>query len=139
MVALGADFGSLRRTMGEGTNPGWVLICDDEPRLAALTAGLLEQYGYESLLAESSEDAEAALEKQPADVMLLDASLRGTGALPLLQKLEATGRGLPVLLMSGYSEEDIPLELRRHGLVKGYLAKPFSVDKLVDSIRRVAE
>lgn len=111
-----------------------VLICDDEPRLTMLTAGLLEQRG---LQAKTANDGARALELASAEgfrLMLLDVNLAGMTALELLQRLDAAGIDLPVLLSSGYSAEDVPPELREHPRVRGFLAKPYPVDRLIAAI-----
>jgi CheY-like chemotaxis protein len=115
-----------------------VLVCDDESRLAMLTAGLLDQYGYGSLTVSSAMAALEALGRAtPAcDVVLLDLTLPDGSAAEVVQKMRAAGYDQPVILTSGYAEEDIAPELLADPLIAGYLAKPYSVDRLVDVVGR---
>ena len=120
---------------GDGGAP-MVLVCDDEARLAMLTAGLLDQYGYGALTVSSAMAALEALGRAtPAcDIVLLDLTLPDGSAAEVVQKMRAAGYHQPVILTSGYAEEDIAPELLADPLIAGYLAKPYSVERLVDAI-----
>jgi DNA-binding response OmpR family regulator len=118
-----------------------VLICDDETRLAALTAGLLEDHGFRLLTVEAGEDAlKAVLEgDRPFGIMLLDVNLNsGMSAEQLLAALSERGASVRVILTSGLAEEDVPEALRRHPLVSGYLPKPYSIESLIGAVRLAA-
>jgi two-component system, cell cycle sensor histidine kinase and response regulator CckA len=114
-----------------------VLVCDDEARLAMLTAGLLDQYGYGAVTVSSCEEAIAVLDrKEPrCDVVLLDVNLPDGSASAVLDQMRARGYAQPVILTSGYAAEDVPRELMTDARVAGYLAKPYSVDRLVETVR----
>jgi two-component system, cell cycle sensor histidine kinase and response regulator CckA len=56
--------------------------------------------------------------------------------LELRQRLRATRPELPVLLMSGYSEEAIT-RLGNQGAGGPLIEKPFTVQGLLDQVRRV--
>ncbi|MEN9581226.1 MAG: hypothetical protein RJA70_4235 [Pseudomonadota bacterium] len=124
----------------EGALPvttGRVLICDDETRLATLTAGLLEEFGYEATTVGLGADAFAVLSTRsiPVDVLLLDVNLpRGMSAAEVLAEMVAEDCAVPVILTSGLAPEDLPRTLRDHPLVRSYLAKPYTVDELVGAI-----
>lgn len=124
-------------TVGAAAAGGRVLICDDETRLATLTAGLLEEYGYESAtVSEGDEVLEiVGLKNAPVDVLLLDVNLgAGISAGTLLERMHSLGSQIPVILTSGFAPEDLPVSLREHSRVKSYLAKPYTVEELVDAI-----
>lgn len=113
-----------------------VLICDDESRLAMLTAGLLDQHGYD---ADSVGTGPEALERLSGagaryDALILDVNLVGLAALELLDAMASRGLALPVVLTSGYAEEDVPAELSSRPEVVGYLAKPYPVERLVEAV-----
>ena len=118
-----------------------VLVCDDEARLAMLTAGLLDQYGYAAVTVSSCEEALSALgsEASGCDVILLDVNLPDGTAGEVLQRMRSRGYHQPVILTSGYAEEDVSPELIADAQVAGYLAKPYSVDRLVGAIRRALD
>jgi CheY-like chemotaxis protein len=116
-----------------------VLICDDEARLGALTAGLLTEYGFTPITVGTGEAALDALgEGNPSvDIVLLDVNLSaGQSAREVLTAMRARGAQARVILTSGLAEEDVDADLVGHPSVVGYIAKPYGVDQLVQSINR---
>jgi signal transduction histidine kinase/ActR/RegA family two-component response regulator len=116
-----------------------VLICDDESRLASLTAGLLKEFGYESLAVGAGEEALELLRSRSTDVgvLLLDVNLAaGVSAHEILQAMKAEGLSSPVILTSGFAPEDLPDSLKSHDCVASYLPKPYTVTELVSAIKR---
>lgn len=113
-----------------------VLICDDEPRLVALTAGLLREFGFEVVTVRSGKEAVEAVVKHPVDVVILDVNLPGEDALEIVTELRRRS-SVSVILSSGYTEEDIEPELLHAPAVKAFLAKPYGVETLVDTIDQV--
>jgi PAS domain S-box-containing protein len=116
-----------------------VLVCDDEERLAALTAALLEQQGYRALVASGADSAASVAEGQRLDVLVLDVNLACSSASAVLERVAERGFRGPTVLTSGYPEEDVPRELRRHPRVTGYVAKPYSVERLIAAIDHALE
>ncbi len=127
----------------EGEHPGTekprpiVLICDDEARLGALTAGLLEEYGFVPVTVGTGDEAlrVLALHDPPIDVLLLDVNLSaGRSARDVLEAMRDRGEDAKVILTSGLAEEDVDADLLTHPWVVGYVAKPYGVEELIDSI-----
>jgi len=124
---------------GVGAERPTVLICDDEARLGALTAGLLIEYGFSPITVGTGEAAlDALLGHDPAvDVVLLDVNLSaGHSAREVLSAMSDRGAEARVILTSGLAEEDVDADLVAHPSVVGYIAKPYGVDQLVQSINR---
>jgi CheY-like chemotaxis protein len=116
-----------------------VLICDDEARLGALTAGLLSEYGFAPVTVGTGDEALAALARpEPAvDVVLLDVNLaEGRSAREVLVAMRERGSAARVILTSGLAEEDVDSDLVSHPSVVGYVAKPYAVDHLVQALQR---
>ena len=116
-----------------------VLICDDEARLGALTAGLLSEYGFQPITVGTGQAALDALEESDpsVDVVLLDVNLSaGQSAREVLTAMTDRGAAARVILTSGLAEEDVDADLVTHPSVVGYIAKPYGVDQLVQSINR---
>jgi two-component system cell cycle sensor histidine kinase/response regulator CckA len=119
-----------------------VLICDDEARLASLTAGLLREFGYDTLAVGAGEEALELLRSRAGavGVLLLDVNLAaGVSAQDILRTMKDEGLASPVILTSGFAAEDIPDSLRRHDCVASYLPKPYTVTELVAAIRRALQ
>lgn len=113
-----------------------VLICDDEPRLVALTAGLLREFGFEVLTVRSGKEAIQAVASHPIDIVILDVNLPGEDARQIVSGLREKSTA-SIILSSGYTEEDIEPSLLQDSAVKAFLAKPYGVETLVDTIDQV--
>lgn len=113
-----------------------VLICDDEARLARLTAELLEQRGYAVFAVVTAEQALDTLKAAPSiGALLLDINVSTACAETVLDRMHASGLSVPVVLTSGHAEEDVPGSLMSDSLVSSYLAKPYAVEDLVAAVR----
>jgi CheY-like chemotaxis protein len=115
-----------------------VLICDDEARLGALTAGLLSEYGFAPVTVGNGDEALVVLAQAEfgVDVVLLDVHLsEGPSAGDVLAAMQRNGSRARVILTSGLAEEDLSVELLKHPSVVGYVAKPYGVDQLIESVR----
>ena len=117
-----------------GVRGGTILIVDDEPAVRQLTAEMLEPHGFHVVMAADAATALELVERgHPPDVVLTDLTLPGMDGAELARRLRAARPRLPVLLMSGYSEEYLRREdlLDFEGVV---LQKPFRPDQLVAAI-----
>jgi DNA-binding response OmpR family regulator len=114
--------------------PATVLVVEDDASLRMLFRVNLEVEGYRVLEAETIERATKVVGAEPVDVVLLDlhvAERRGTELLPVLR---AKRPEAAVCLLSGTSETDPPDE---EG-VDGFIRKPFELEVLNDTVRRLA-
>jgi len=113
-----------------------ILVCDDERRLAELTAGLLRHFGFDAVAVVDGESAVRAASQSPGfDVLILDLSLVGLSSEQVLSRLSTLRHAPRVVLTSGYGMEDVPAALMRGPNVVGYLPKPYQTERLVESVR----
>jgi PAS domain S-box-containing protein len=115
-----------------------LLVVEDEQAVRALVSSTLAHEGYRVLPAASAEEAVAlANETGKIDLLLTDASMPGTSGLALAKMLLTTRPDLPVIIMSGYSEE----MLDTTGLPASIaiLRKPFTPTELRARIRETLE
>jgi len=110
-----------------------VLLIEDEAQVRELAQRLLARAGYRVLSADSGDAALVIARDARLDLVLSDVVMPGLGVPELVEALRRTRPGLPVLLMSGYSEA----HLRSLGLESEtpFLAKPFSGQSLLRSVR----
>ena len=128
---------SLGQTAG-----GPVAIIDDEADVRSATRELLERMGYDVILFESG----AALlqylrdhRKEPLPVFaLLDMTMPDWSGPETFKALRNECPDLPVILMSGYAEEDALGQFGTHRPA-GFLQKPFGMDQLRAAITRWIE
>jgi signal transduction histidine kinase/ActR/RegA family two-component response regulator len=114
---------------------GKVLLVEDNPDVALVTAAMLEAIGYDVVHAQ---DAASALERlrcgETFDVLFSDIVMaEGLSGLELADRVRETCPGLPVLLATGYSEA------LASGAQHGFrvLAKPFGEAELGSALRKV--
>jgi DNA-binding NarL/FixJ family response regulator len=84
-------------------------------------------------------DARQALEqlrKKQWDVVLLDIMLPGKSGLDLLKELRAEWPKLPVLVLSGYPEDQFAVRVLKAG-AGGYMTKESAPEELAKAMRKV--
>jgi two-component system, NtrC family, nitrogen regulation response regulator GlnG len=79
-----------------------------------------------------------ALETSTPQVLVSDIRMPGESGLELLQAVKAQHPGLPVIIITAFSDLDSAVAAFQGGAFE-YLAKPFDVDKAVELIRRALE
>ena len=110
--------------------PPVVLLVDDDARiLRAVGAGLALE-GFEVVPASGGRAALAAIERIDPAVMLLDMTMPDLDGIEVLRRLRASGRDLPVCVLSARDE----VGDRVAGLEAGaddYVVKPFALEEVV--------
>jgi PAS domain S-box-containing protein len=113
-----------------------VLVVEDEEVVARLVGGLLRASGYRVLQAAAAETA-LELEESHAgaiDLVLTDVVMPGMSGRELAERMHVRRPQARVLLMSGYAADRVvPHDARGHAT--GLLAKPFTADALLRTVR----
>lgn len=121
---------------GQGT----VLVVDDDAGVLRTTCTLLEQLGYSVLPSENGRDAHRLMSEHvhEVEVVVLDLTMPDSSGGEVLPDLLRLRPDVGVVLVSGYSEEDVQGLLAESPNVH-FLQKPFTPAALVASIERVRE
>jgi DNA-binding response OmpR family regulator len=120
--------------------PKEILIVDDEAGVVVAIQFLMEQQGYNVLVAKRGEDALDMIYKYKPDLVLLDIMLPGISGWEVCEivRLNPDFRDIKILFLTARGDE---VEIAR-GLALGadaYITKPFSNDKLVASVNTLLE
>src|SRR5437763_14745282 len=84
-----------------------IFVIDDDPSLLALTCSMLEHHGYKVLSANGAPEAlhfSLTFPDQKVDLALLDIVMPGMEGVELALHLTEMRPNLPIIFMSGYSE-----------------------------------
>jgi FixJ family two-component response regulator len=114
---------------------GHIYLVDDNTEIRTHLSALLQRFGYSvGTYASAEEYLERSLEVMPA-VLVLDMRMPGLSGVQLQKRLIDSGRGTPIVFISGESRNDEIIEAFRSGAVE-FLTKPFSVDTLIQAIEK---
>jgi len=117
-----------------------ILVVEDEEAVRRMLADSLQEAGYEVLEAATCTEAMRLSEKPPGPINLLisDVVMPGMNGPELAERIRAKRPGLRVLFISGYTGDELS---RRNGdsAPGKLLAKPFTHDELLSSVRRVLD
>jgi len=116
-----------------------VLLVDDQNLVRQGIRSLLELSENIRVIAEAV-DGRQAVELIPEvapDVVLMDMRMPVMSGLEALQKLSASGRLPPTIILTTFDDDQLVLAGIRAG-ARGYLLKDVSLDQLVDAIETVA-
>lgn len=120
--------------------PIWIVDDDQSIRFVLEKALLREHLPTRSF--SSSREVLAALEEQGNEngpqILVSDIRMPGGSGLELLEKVKARHPGLPVIIMTAFSDLDSAVSAFQGGAFE-YLPKPFDVPKAVELIRRAVE
>jgi len=116
--------------------PIWIVDDDESIRWVLEKALARENLATQSF--SSARDAMQALESGTPQVLVSDIRMPGASGLELLQTIKAKHPGIPVIIITAFSDLDSAVSAFQGGAFE-YLAKPFDVDKAVELIRRALE
>jgi PAS domain S-box-containing protein len=116
---------------------GVVLVVDDEPSIRNILRVGLESEGFNVIEAEDGAEGLAAFmrHRSSISIVLLDWTMPRMGGDEVLAELRKVAPNQPVVLMSGYSEEEVMAALPREAVL-GFLSKPCSVKDAVAVVQR---
>ena len=116
--------------------PIWIVDDDDSIRWVLEKALARENLATRSFT--NARDAMAALQSDMPQVLVSDIRMHGASGLELLQIVKAKYPGLPVIIMTAFSDLDSAVAAFQGGAFE-YLAKPFDLAKAVELIRRAMD
>ena len=124
--------------------PIWIV--DDDPSIRFVLEKALGREGWPIRSFTQPRDVLKALadvdnsdpERQAPQVLVSDIRMPGGSGLELLEQVRVQQPGLPIIIMTAYSDLDSAVSAFQRGAFE-YLPKPFDVPKAVELIRRAVE
>lgn len=114
---------------------GTILIIDDEQIINTFVGRALENAGYHTLAVNDGQDGLMELGQHINEIVaiLLDLTMPRMDGLEVLRELRNLAPDIPVLVMSGYSEQEVSVRCEGTG-ARGFIQKPFTARSLVASV-----
>ena len=116
--------------------PIWIVDDDQSIRFVLEKALAREQFVTRSF--SNPRDVLVALDTDEPQVLVSDIRMPGGSGIDLLAKVKARLPGLPVIIMTAYSDLDSAVSAFQGGAFE-YLPKPFDLTRAVELIRRAME
>ena len=116
--------------------PIWIV--DDDASIRWVLEKALARESLETRSFANARDALTAFETDTPQVLVSDIRMPGESGIDLLQAVKARHPGLPVIIITAFSDLDSAVASFQGGAFD-YLAKPFDIDKAVALIRRALE
>ena len=116
--------------------PIWIV--DDDASIRWVLEKALARENLETRSFANARDAMAAFEHDTPQVLVSDIRMPGESGIDLLQAVKERHPGLPVIIITAFSDLDSAVASFQGGAFD-YLAKPFDIDKAVALIRRALE
>ena len=114
-----------------------VMVVEDSITDMELLTLYLKKEGFVVVQARSGEDAQAKLEQQKPDLIILDVILPGQSGFQLCRKLKSAPQtqSVPIVLCSTKNTE-VDTEWGKMGGADAYLTKPVAQDQLLEMIHQ---
>ena len=113
-----------------------VLIVDDEIAIRETLEQILGYEGYAVRKAATGAEALAELERRAPDAMLLDIKMPGMDGFEVLERLQAAGHDLPVIVISGHGNIETAVEAVKAGAYD-FLEKPLDRSRLLVTLAQL--
>lgn len=114
-----------------------ILLAEDDNSLRQFLANALGRAGHLVTSCEDGEDALAALDIRPYDLLLADIVMPGIDGIELAQRATDKTPAMKVLFITGFAA--VALNAQRTGANRGakILSKPFHLRELVNEVDKI--
>ncbi|MDG4648798.1 sigma-54 dependent transcriptional regulator [Roseibacterium sp. SDUM158017] len=117
-----------------------ILVVDDERDIRELICDILEDEGFTTRRAGTSDECMSELNKAAPGLMVLDIWLKDSSmdGIDILKHVRQDNPDVPVVIISGHGNIEIAVAAIKQGAYD-FIEKPFNIDQLLVVIRRAME
>ncbi|MGC8491455.1 MAG: response regulator [Syntrophobacteraceae bacterium] len=115
-----------------------LLILDDEPIVCKRLKPAFQKAGYEVETFTDSASALERIEEERFDVVITDLKMEGVDGLRFLARVKELYPETGIIVITGFATSDTAKESFRKGAFD-FVAKPFKLGDIIDSVRRFEE
>ena len=113
-----------------------ILVIDDDARDRELLVAVLEERGYEVILADNGETGLMLCHQRTPDAVVLDLKMPGMDGRDILRQLRILYPSLPVVVFSGLKTDEVEQEMLNQGAT-ACIQKAFSLHQLGSALQEV--
>lgn len=119
---------------------GTVLVVDDEETVRAVSARILESFGFKTIMAQDGRDALKKFTEHQKDItmVLMDLTMPHMDGEQAFRELRKIQPDVKVLLMSGFNEQEAINRFTGKGL-SGFIQKPFKLEEIQEKLKFILE
>ena len=114
-----------------------ILFVDDERQILSSLKRTFAGSGFDICLAESGEEALSIIENRAIDLVITDVRMPGMNGYQLLKEIKANYPSIIRVVLSGYNDEDLVVQIQRNSLAKRYLLKPWKNQELIRTVEQI--
>jgi two-component system phosphate regulon response regulator OmpR len=118
------------------SRPNKILVVDDDARIRDLLRRYLTQEGFEVIQAEDGKSMNRMMQRETADLIVLDLMMPGEDGLSICRRLRAANDATPIIMLTAKGE-DIDRIIGLEVGADDYLGKPFNPRELLARIHAV--
>ena len=115
-----------------------VLVADDEKSITLTLEEDLREAGHEVTVANSGDDALAAVQRERYDCLITDLNMPGVKGHELIGHAKDLDDAISVIVITGYGTIESAVRAMRAG-AHDYIQKPFVNDQIVVQLEKSAE
>ncbi len=115
-----------------------ILIVDDENNIRLTLKTILEEEGYNCLLASSGKEAIDILNNQDIDLVITDIWMENIDGIELIEYMKKHNIEAEIIVISGHATIELAVKATKKGAFD-FLEKPLSFDKLILSVKNALD
>lgn len=108
-----------------------VLVVEDDVAIAEATAMVIEDEGYECLIATESRNLLPIIKKVRPDLVLLDLLLPDGNGMDIAREIKKIGLKIPVVMVTARASAK---SILTDGYAQAFLEKPYDVEDLLEIV-----
>jgi response regulator RpfG family c-di-GMP phosphodiesterase len=124
--------------MSDEPSKGHVLVLDDEPAVCALLSERLSMEGYDCKTCSSGEEALAAMQHAPFDVVISDIRMPGMSGMEFLAQAHERHPHSAFVMVTAEDDLRVAIQAMKQGAAD-YLVKPIQLEALLGSVERALD
>jgi two-component system response regulator AtoC len=115
-----------------------ILLVEDDETARSFLVPMLRDQGYEVREAATLAAAHQAVDRDEADIIVLDVELPDGYGPSLLERVRRERPGMPVIVVTGYGDIDMAVESMKLGAMD-FIQKPVDMARLIQAVSKASE